>query len=547
MKRPLRRLGLLLAALLALFVLTAAVLPFVVDVDRFRPRLQATLAELLGRPVTLGRLRLSLWTGVALRADRVEVRSASGPGLVAGPVRLRPALLPLLRGGVDLRGIVADAVTIARDGRPLLEGGRLRARFSRTSSGDLDLEGTLDGTWMGIPQAPAGTLSFAGAQRGERIDLRRLDVDVGPIRLDLTGHADGVGTGASRWSVQGSGSGPGSTGKGEGTLAFSPGVASLDFAFDFERVDFAELAALATWASAGGAAAAPPSASPAGAPLSHQLRGGGTLRARRASFSGLDLEDLATRVEIGGGVVRLRDAAFALYGGTQRGTLTLNALAEALPFTLVSRIQGVDVGRLLGAWSPGSAGVFRGTGSVDLDLAGQADAPEVLPTLGGTMRLAVRDGALTTVGILETVASLLEAAGGRGIGRDETPFRTLDGSFALTAGVARTQDLAVVADDLRLDVRGDVDLRGPLALEGLVAFSPEVSASMVRETSALRVRQGEDGRLTVPLAVGGTLSAPRVQVDLKRIVREGVREETRHALEQKVEKTKKKLLDRLFR
>lgn len=546
MKRPLRRLLLALAALAALFVLAAAVLPFVVDVDRFRPRLEATLSDLLGRPVALGRLRLTLWTGVAVRADRVEVGAADGPRLVAGPVRLRPALLPLLRGAVDLRGIVADAVTIVRDGRPLLERGRLRARFSRSASGDTDVEGTLRGAWP-VAGAPEGSLTFAGAQRGAELDLRRLEVRLGAVRLDLTGRAEGVGSGAARWNLRGSGGGPGSAGKGEATLAFSPGAVSLDFALDFERADFAELAALATWASAGGAVAAPASATPAEAPLSHRLRGGGTLRAKRARFSGLDLEELATRVEIGGGLVRLRDAAFGLYGGTQRGTLTLNVLADAVPFTLVSRVQGVDVGRLLGAWSPGSAGVFRGTGSVDLDLAGLADAPVVLSTLGGTMRLSVRDGALTTVGILETVAALLEAAGGRGIGRDETPFRTLEGRFALASGVARTDDLGVVSDDLRLDVRGDVDLRGPLALAGLVAFSPAVSASMVRETSALRVRQGQDGRLTVPLTVGGTLSSPRVQVDLKRIVREGVREETRQALEQKVEKTKKKLLDRLFR
>jgi uncharacterized protein YhdP len=218
-----------------------------------------------------------------------------------------------------------------------------------------------------------------------------------------------------------------------------------------------------------------------------------------------------------------------------------------MPFTLQSRVEGVDVARLLTAWSPGSAGVLRGRGAVDLDLRGVGYVPEKLRTLEGSLHLEVRDGALTTVGLLETVAALLQAAGGRGIGKEETPFRALEGNFAVHAGIAHTEDLALVADDLRLDVRGDVDLTGPLALEGVVAFSPEVSASMVQKTGALRVRQGPDGRLTVPLTLRGTLTAPRVQVDVQRIVREGLREETRQELERRVERTKKKLLERLLR
>src|SRR4029079_9661166 len=124
----------------------------------------------------------------------------------------------------------------------------------------------------------------------------------------------------------------------------------------------------------------------------------------------------------------------------------------------------------------------------------------------------------------------------RGIGKEETPFRALEGTFAVHAGIAQTEDLALVADDLRLDVRGDVDLTGPLALEGVVSFSPEVSASMVQKTGALRVRQGPDGRLTVPLTVRGQFRTPKVQLDVQRILREGLRDETRKDLAGEVER-----------
>src|SRR5688572_26214649 len=129
--RDMRRLLLVVGIAVALFALVAAVLPRLVDVDRFRPQVEAMLSSQLGRPVKLAPLRLSLWTGVAVRTDRVEVGTLPTGGLVAGRVRLRPALLPLLRGNVELRAIEADDVTITRATGPLLNGGRLRARLAR--------------------------------------------------------------------------------------------------------------------------------------------------------------------------------------------------------------------------------------------------------------------------------------------------------------------------------------------------------------------------------------------------------------------------------
>ncbi len=540
-----RRLLRLVLVLAGLFVLAAAVLPLVLPVDRFRPALQTALARELGKPVVLGPLKLSLWTGVALRTDRLEIGDVAHGRLVAGPVRLRPALVPFLRGSVDLRGIVAQHVEIETARGPLLRDGSLRARFAQRGPTDFDVAGTRHGTWAAVPGAPTAAVSVECAKRGSRLDLDQLRIEAGPTHLEMKVRGEGA-----RWQVEGSGRGPTSQGGGQATLLLDPAAPRLDLNLEFVRLDAAELAALAGWASAGAAASSAASPVAAGAPqppLLTRLQGRGTLRAQTARLAGLDVENLSAALELGGGAVRLRDATFGLYGGRHHGTLTLNAVQPGMPFLLQSRVDGVDVARLLAAWSPGSAGVLRGRGAVDLDLTGVAYAPEKLRTVAGSVHLSVSDGALTTVGLLETVAALLEAAGGRGIGKDETPFRSLAGDFAIHAGIAHTDDLALVADDLRLDVRGDLDLTGPLALEGVVAFSPQVSASMVQRTGALRVRQGADGRLTVPLTLRGTLHTPKVQVDVQRILREGLRDERRKDLEREVERAKKKLLDRLLR
>jgi hypothetical protein len=551
----LRRTLLVLAAVAGLLVLAAAVLPLVVDVDRFRPQVEARLSELTGRPVALDRLRLSLWTGVRVRTDRIEIGAPpqvpeeSAATLVAGPVRLTPAVLPLLRGTVDLRGIAVESIRVARGADTLLRDGELSARMRSEPGGAFDLDGTLRGAFAILPGSPEGPLRFDASFRGGVLELRTLRAELGPTRIDLRGRGEGIGTGSPRWSVEGSGRASGSEGSGRATLASVPeGPVRLELDLDMRRLDFGELAALAGWAASGPEAPPEPGTEEEpGAGLLERLEGGGRIRAASARLASLPLEAFDSRLVLDGGVVRLEDTRFSLFGGAHRGTLSLNAVAEGLPFTLRSTVEGVDVARLISAWSPDSAGVFRGTGALSLDLLGVAYAPDLLRTLGGRMRLEVRDGALTSVGLLKTVAGLLEAAGGRGIGRDETPFRSLAGTFAVTAGVARTDDLAVVADDLALDARGTVDLHGPLSLDGLVALAPDVSASMVARTPGLRVRQGRDGRITVPLGVGGTLSSPQVTVDVQRIVREGVRDEARRRLEHKVDEKKRELLERLLR
>src|SRR5262249_17543079 len=149
-----RRLLRVLSVLAALCVLAAAVLPLVVPVDRFRPALQAALGRELGRPGTLGPLTLSLWTGVALGTGRLEVGDLAPGRLCAGPVRLRPALIPFLRGAMDVRGIVAEQVEITGARGPLLRDGHLHARFARNVPADFEIVGSLRGTWAALPGAP---------------------------------------------------------------------------------------------------------------------------------------------------------------------------------------------------------------------------------------------------------------------------------------------------------------------------------------------------------------------------------------------------------
>jgi AsmA protein len=78
MKRALKWIAIIIAVLIVLVL----VLPFVINVNDFRPRIESELTNALGRKVTVGNLSLSLWSG-SLAADNITI--ADDPGFGNAP------------------------------------------------------------------------------------------------------------------------------------------------------------------------------------------------------------------------------------------------------------------------------------------------------------------------------------------------------------------------------------------------------------------------------------------------------------------------------
>ncbi len=95
MGRLARVVGIVLAALIVI----AIALPFFVDANQFRPRLEAELSQALGRVVKLGDLKLSIWSGAFTAAD---LSIADDPAFSKTPFLSTQSLAV----GVDLGALV---------------------------------------------------------------------------------------------------------------------------------------------------------------------------------------------------------------------------------------------------------------------------------------------------------------------------------------------------------------------------------------------------------------------------------------------------------
>jgi AsmA protein len=136
-----------IGGLLLLAVLAVVLLPPLVNLERYRTLLAQRVGRALGREVTLGALRVSLWGGIGAEAESIHVGQASGfgtePFLSAEALRVRVELLPLLRGQVRVASAVLE---------------RPRVRLVHGSDGRWNVEDLFRGrTSQGAARPPAET------------------------------------------------------------------------------------------------------------------------------------------------------------------------------------------------------------------------------------------------------------------------------------------------------------------------------------------------------------------------------------------------------
>ena len=551
MRRPLK-LALLIAAIpVGLLVVAAIAIPLLVDAETLRPRAEAELSRRLGRKVELGRASVSVWSGIALRAESLSIgEPLTGPApgvplLTAGPTAVHVALLPLFRREIQARSIRIEDAKVTQDGRAVVSDLDVDSVLKVGADGSLETGGDLEGAVDALAGRPALSASFAATLQGGTLSVPKLDAKVGKMKLGAEGRVEGVAAEAPHLVADVTIALPRSSAKGPIDLTLHPEGPRVRFELAAELLDVDEVStAISTGLSRSASARLSlvpeaRAAAPAEDLWLPRTSGAGTLSAKKVRVSGMDLADMSARVAIDRGRVSLTDTSVAAYGGTAKGRAELRPFETDRPFTVEQRAAGFSLAALVASLAPAQKGTVDGTASLEVALRGRAGAKAMLPTIDGRGYLEVKNGTLKSVGVIPQVMTLLESAGAKGVAKDETPFERLSAHFDVAKGVARTQDLEFRSADLDLDGGGTIAEKGKLDLDVTASFSKPVSAQLIEKTPALAIRAGEDGRLTVPLQVKGTLASPSVRLDVDRVINEGLRKKLQ-------KETKKKLLDKIF-
>ncbi|HEX4824989.1 MAG TPA: AsmA-like C-terminal region-containing protein [Candidatus Polarisedimenticolaceae bacterium] len=488
------------AIALIVFVAAAIVLPRLVDADALRARAEAELSKSLGRKVSLGTTRLTLWTGLALSADKFRVGeplsgSAAGVPLVeAGATSVHVAFLPLLHREVDAKSITVEHAAILRDGKPLLSDLSLSSTLHLAPDGSIDAAGKATAKVDLLPAKPTLDARFAVAFANGALAIRSADAEIAGAHVGAQGTIDGVSTPQPHAKLDLSADLGKSKLSGPLDATFGPQPAGR-FDLHADRLDLAELADFPSKL----AGTAPP-----------------------AVPSGVAMTAVHAVMTMNAGEVRLDDASFQAFGGEGRGTVSAHPFDAERAFAVDQAVSRVSIGALIAALAPAQKGSVEGTAALKVALHGRAGEKALLPTVSGPGHVEITNGTIKSVGVIQQVMKLLEVAGAKGIAKSDTPFDRLSADFDVVSGTATTKNLEFRSADLDADGAGTVGLGGALHLDVLGSFSKAVSDQLVAKTPALSIRVNGEGRLTVPLQIRGTAQAPKVQLDVDKVLREGV-------------------------
>ncbi len=147
----------ILIALVGLVVLVAALIPLFLNANTFRPAIQTQLGTTLGRRVTLGDLKLSLFSGSLIAKDLSvadDPNFSDAPFLTAKEVRIGVLLRPLIFSRVvELQSLLIKSPQIT-----LIRAANGRWNFS--SIARLHANGEVAGAVSGILKGSAADLAI---------------------------------------------------------------------------------------------------------------------------------------------------------------------------------------------------------------------------------------------------------------------------------------------------------------------------------------------------------------------------------------------------
>jgi AsmA protein len=197
---------------------------------------------------------------------------------------------------------------------------------------------------------------------------------------------------------------------------------------------------------------------------------------------------------------------------------------------LDGRATGLQLQPLIEALT-GEAANFSGTGNFDLNLAGKGRTViENVQTAAGSVSFAMRDGAIQGFNAARSAPPTTHATGARPPEQPkQTDYQAIQGTAAVTAGTAQSQDLLARTSfmdisgagtlglvEQRLDYDLDAKLTGSIGIPGCETLDGFVGDSL-------------------PFNIRGTVTEPTITPDFSKLVQRALRNEAQERLQERIQ------------
>jgi AsmA protein len=502
-------------------------LPFLVDLGKYQEQYKPLIEEALNRKVQLQGIRLTVWPRIGARVSGFAVLDdpafSSGPFASLSSLDVGVKLLPLLSGKVEVEEItlhnpvitviknkngVLNAATIGRKGMPVPEKPS-RAPIPSTE-GPLKILALLAVDRVSIDGGKVTYRDLSAAKPTEYV-LQDLELLLREVRLGQTPHLH-FGSLVQPFNL------PVKLDGTFGPLREAMDIDAINFQLGVGKTEFT-----ITGKAAGNDATvniSSPVVSTANLPVTLPLK------------SPIEIKNLQIAAEVKGQEAKLNALSFQMFDGQVKGQGKMIAGAEIPPFKGVVTIQGLQLGTALKAVADTPV-LVSGTAGADLSVQGHGFSMlELTKALEGTGHLAVKDGKIEGVNILQEVADALKVAGISMGEAKATAFSTIETDLAIKQGVINVQRLLMDSHDFQATGGGTIGFDQKLNLIVNLNLSQDVSQKISAASPLVKVAMKE-GRLALPLTITGTAQAPSYGVDVKGLTGK-VQEQVKKKVEEAV-------------
>ncbi len=532
--RALRIVGIIIGCIVVVLIAAAILLWLIINPNDYKGRIEAAVRTSTGRDLTLnGNIQLAIFPSLALELGPASLGnppgfSASQPFASLQRVSLRVHLLPLLHHRLEVGRVEIDGLDLrllknaqgqgnwaqpaGKTAPPVQESGTQASQMalgglagvvvknSRVSYQDMvadDVNVNIGRVATGVTVPIKWNLNLTTSSGARPIALS------GNAMLEYdakSAHLTGLDARIDDSTLRGSAA----------VTDLTTGALGFDLSID--RIDLDRYLSTAPKSAK---TAAPPSVTaqgqqptelPTGALKTLQLNG--KLAIGSATVHGMKVSQVEVGLAADGGVLHIKPATAALYGGTSTGDVTVDAHSAVTVLDLEENLAGIDVQPLLTDFAKLSRVSGRGNITINVTAHGNTTAA-LTSSLDGHAAMNITNGAIQGINLWSAINSAVALVQRQSMpaksGGNSTPFDSFRASADLANGVATTKDLDIASGDLHVTGQGTTNLVTE-------AVSYRVNAAILKGAASSALAN-------IPLLITGTMTSPSVRPDTQALVK----------------------------
>ena len=517
--------GLLIVVVLAIGSILA--LPFLIDLNRYQDQYKPLIEDALNRKVQLQDIRLTIWPRIGARVAGFTVLDdpAFGSNAFASLASLDIGvkLMPLLSGQVEVEEIALrdPVITVIKNKNGVLNVstiGRTGVAAPKTPSrapipsteGPLKILALLAVDRVSIT---GGTLTYRdqSAAKATEYIVQDMEILLQGVRLGQTPTLH-VGMLVQPLNL------PVKLNGTFGPLKESTDIDAINLQLALGKTDFTITGKIVGRNASLNVNA--PVINTANLPVALPL------------LQPIDIKNLQIAANIQGQDVLLQRLSFQLFDGQVAAEGRVMSGSETPPFTGKVTIQGMQLDPALKALATTQVSI-SGTAGANLSMQGRGiSIPDLTQSLEGTGHVAVKDGKIEGVNLLQEAVSILNVAGISLDHAKATAFSTIETDLAVKEGTVYVQRLLMDSHDFQATGGGTIGFDQKLNLAVNLNLSQDLSQKIAHSSPAAKLAMKGD-RLSLPLTITGTAQAPSYGIDMKGLtgrVQEQVRKNVEEAV-----------------